>query len=225
MRYSLLLIFFCLALSSCFLSKKVKISVAEIDTDYGKMEIELYERTAKHKENFIKLANEKFYEGVLFHRVIKDFMIQTGGYKAETDEPGSKMKAHETEYSIEAEFDTAYIHKKGALAAARLGDAVNPTKKSSGSQFYIVQGKKYTDNELDMMESRMRVKLTPKQRFYYTTVGGTPFLDGSYTVYGEVISGFEVIDSIASVKTNRGDRPLTDVKVKSVKIKTRRVKR
>jgi len=175
----------------------------QIHTDYGDMVLVLYNETPKHKENFIKLINQGWYNGSPFHRVIKDFMIQ-GGSTAEKPDPG---------YTIPAEFNPKLYHKFGALAAARTGDDVNPTKASSGSQFYIVQGQKYDDNTLDAFEKRMNRTLTPEQRQAYKTAGGTPFLDGGYTVFGEVISGFDVIGKIAAVQTDKGNKPLKDVKM------------
>lgn len=210
------------SLSSCFLGRKA--TVAEIETDFGLLEVELYEGTPKHKENFVKLANEEFYNGVLFHRVIKDFMIQTGDPNSKEAKKGERLGNGGPGYTIPAEFDTAYFHKKGALAAARQGDRVNPKKESSGSQFYIVHGKVFKEKELELMERRMKNKFSVKQKQIYTSIGGTPHLDGGYTVFGEVIKGMNVVDSIAKAKTDRADRPIEDIKIKSVKIKTKRLK-
>ena len=171
------------------------------------MVVVLYDETPKHKENFIKLVNQGWYNGSPFHRVISNFMIQ-GGSSNGKDDPG---------YTVPAEFNPKFFHKFGALAAARTGDEVNPAKASSGSQFYIVQGQKYDDNTLDAFEKRMNKKFSPEQRQAYKTVGGTPHLDGGYTVFGEVISGFEVIGKIAAVPTDQGNKPKTDVKM-TVKI-------
>ncbi len=201
-----------------------KATVAVIDTDYGEIEIMLYDGTPKHKENFVKLAKEKFYDGVLFHRVIEDFMIQTGDPDSKNAKQGDRLGNGGPGYQIDAEIDTAFIHKKGAVAAARMGDRVNPERKSSGSQFYIVQGKKFSNDDLNIFEKRMNKKFTDKQRHFYTTIGGTPHLDNAYTVFGEVISGLNVVDSIAVVKCDRADRPLEDVKIKTVKIKQKRIK-
>lgn len=224
-RISIIALIIACLFSSCFIQKKTKISVAEIETDYGMIEIELYEGTPKHKENFIKLANENFYNGVLFHRVIKDFMIQTGDPESKNAKPGQMLGNGGPGYQIDAEIDTAYFHVKGAIAAARMGDNVNPEKKSSGSQFYIVQGKKFTDNDLNRIEMRTNKKLSQRQRNAYTNIGGTPHLDGAYTVFGEILNGLNVVDSIAAASTDRRDRPEVDIKIKSVKIKTKRVKR
>lgn len=184
-----------------------------ISTDYGDMKVKLYDETPLHQENFIKLAKEGFYNGTLFHRVIKDFMIQGGDPDSKNAEPGKMLGSGGPGYTIPAEIKPGLYHKKGALAAARLGDPMNPQKASSGSQFYIVQGKKYTDNELNMLEMRMGTKFTPEQKEIYKTLGGTPFLDNEYTVFGEVVEGLEVIDKIAAVAKDRHDRPTNDVKM------------
>lgn len=176
-----------------------------IETNYGKIKIKLYDDTPKHRDNFIKLVGQGFYNGSIFHRVINAFMIQGGGAKNGTEDIG---------YTIPAEILPKYFHKKGALAAARTADQVNPKKESSGSQFYIVQGKIYTDSELTALESRINKTFTPQERTVYKTIGGTPFLDGAYTVFGEVIEGLDVVDKIAAVKTAPGDKPLQDVTMK-----------
>lgn len=173
-----------------------------IKTSYGDITAKLYNDTPKHRDNFIKLIKEGWYNGSVFHRVIQNFMIQGGGNARGVADPG---------YTIDAEFVPAHFHKKGALAAARMGDNVNPEKKSSGSQFYIVQGQKFDANVLAMMSSRNGITYTDDQKKTYATLGGTPHLDGAYTVFGEVVSGFDVIDKIASVKTGPGDKPLEDV--------------
>jgi len=173
-----------------------------LSTDHGEILLKLYNKTPGHRDNIISLINKGWYKGSPFHRVINNFMIQ-GGHNADGRvDPG---------YTIPAEFKHEFIHKKGALAAARMGDNVNPAKESSGCQFYIVQGKKSNDGELDMIEKRGNFKYTPEQREIYKTIGGTPFLDYSYTVFGEVIAGIEVVDLIASVKTARGDVPVKPV--------------
>jgi peptidyl-prolyl cis-trans isomerase B (cyclophilin B) len=176
-----------------------------IKTAYGNITAKLYNDTPKHRDNFIKLIKQGWYDDSPFHRVINNFMIQGGGNKNGQNDPG---------YTIDAEFRAHYIHKKGALAAARMPDQVNPEKKSSGSQFYIVQGQRFDDASLNALATRNGITYTPEQRRLYTTIGGTPHLDGSYTVFGEVIDGMDVIDKIAAVKTGPGDRPLTEVKMK-----------
>lgn len=179
-----------------------------ISTGYGDITAVLYNETPQHRDNFIKLINEGWYEGSPFHRVIENFMIQ-GGHNADGRmDPG---------YTVPAEFVDGLYHKKGALAAARTADQVNPERASSGCQFYIVQGKVIDESDLAMTELRSKLKYTDEQKKVYSTVGGTPFLDGAYTVFGEVIDGFDVIDKIAAVKTAPGDRPIEDVTM-SVKI-------
>lgn len=184
--------------------------VVELSTDYGVMKIKLYNETPKHRDNFLKIAKEGFYNGTLFHRVIKNFMIQGGDPNSKTAKPGQQLGNGDIGYTIPAEFNTALIHKKGALCAAR---TENPEKASSGCQFYIVQGQKSSDAELDQFDMRRATKYTPEQRATYKNVGGTPFLDMNYTVFGEVIEGMDVLDKIAAVKTAPGDRPVQDVKM------------
>lgn len=184
--------------------------IVEVTTSFGKMKIKLYNETPQHRDNFIKLASEGFYNDLLFHRVIKDFMIQ-GGDPQSKDAPADKMLGSgDVGYKIPAEFNPALYHKKGALAAARDN---NPEKASSGCQFYIVHGRKFADEDLNSFESRMGFKYTEQQRNDYKTIGGTPHLDRNYTVFGEVIEGLDVIDKIAAVQTKPGDRPVQDVKM------------
>jgi peptidyl-prolyl cis-trans isomerase B (cyclophilin B) len=179
-----------------------KETVVVIKTSYGTIKAKLYNDTPKHRDNFIKLVKEGWYNGSPFHRVIKNFMIQGGQNADGRLDPG---------YTVPAEFRSNHFHKKGALCAARQGDQVNPKKASSGSQFYIVQGQVYDDRMLDMFEQRMGKVFGAKQRQAYKTVGGTPHLDGDYTVFGEVIEGMEIIDKIASVKTGYMDVPVEPV--------------
>jgi peptidylprolyl isomerase len=240
-----------------------------IKTKFGDMKVKLYNETPKHRDNFLKLTREGFYNDLLFHRVIKNFMIQGGDPQSKGAPSKKQLGGGDVGYEIPAEFNPNFFHKKGALAAARMGDDVNPEKKSSGCQFYIVQGRVYNDPTLNKMEEKQRIKLAqieankitktrqkelqrlqkagktdsvqivkneivkqaesqvdPKeykfsteQRTAYTTIGGTPFLDGTYTVFGEVVEGLNVIDSIANVKTAPGDRPVKDVKFQIVEIK------
>ena len=178
-------------------NKKQKETMVLLETSLGDIKIKLYNETPLHRDNFIKLVNEKFYDGVLFHRVIKNFMIQTGDPNSKEALAGTQSEAGASKplgaggpgYTIPAEILPDFKHKKGAVAAARMGDQVNPKKESSGSQFYIV----HNDN-------------------------GTPHLDGGYTVFGEVLEGLEVVDKIATVQTAPGDRPVEDVKIISAKI-------
>ena len=186
-----------------------KETVVVIKTSMGTIKAKLYNDTPNHRDNFIKLVNEGWYNGSPFHRVIKEFMIQGGQNKDGRLDPG---------YRVPAEIKDNHFHKKGALAAARQADQVNPQKASSGSQFYIVQGKVYDDRTLDMFEGRMGKVFSARQRQAYKTVGGTPHLDGEYTVFGEVIEGLEVVDKIAAVETGRGDVPVKAVTIISVTI-------
>ena len=192
--------------SKCSANKE---TVVVIKTSMGTIKAKLYNDTPQHRDNFIKLVNEGWYNGSPFHRVIKDFMIQGGQNADGRLDPG---------YTVPAEFKDNHFHKKGALAAARQPDQVNPKKASSGSQFYIVQGKVYDDKWLDMFENRSGKVLSAKQRQAYKTVGGTPHLDGDYTVFGEVTEGLDVVDKIAAVKTGRMDVPVEAVTIISVTI-------
>ena len=233
-----------------------------IETSLGNITIKLYNDTPQHRDNILKLAKEGFYNGTLFHRVIKEFMIQGGDPDSKSASAGQNLGAGDAGYTIPAEFVPTHFHKKGALAAARLGDNVNPKKDSSGCQFYIVTGKVYKPAELRKMEKSINMgkennvfeqlvrqnvdkikdlrlardqkglmklqeelieeaqkivaesdpfKFTPEQEEAYTTIGGTPFLDNEYTVYGEVVDGFEAIEAIEKVKTNKSDRPNEDI--------------
>lgn len=237
-----------------------------IETGMGDIKVKLYNETPGHRDNFIKLVKEGTLDGTLFHRVIKDFMIQGGDPDSKHAPKGKQLGAGDVGYTLPAEFVYPKLfHKKGALAAARQGDQVNPKKESSGCQFYIVTGKVYSESEILGMEQQMNknrlnvvfnklvqqhmkeiykmrkakdedglydlqerlvaeaqaevdslpeFKFTPEQVRAYTTVGGTPHLDGEYTVFGEVIEGMDVVDAIQKVKTDRGDRPEEDIKMK-----------
>ncbi|MCC7050215.1 MAG: peptidylprolyl isomerase [Bacteroidia bacterium] len=274
-RTSLIITALVVCVSTTFAQKKEKKAmkkneIVEITTEYGKIKLRLYDETPKHKENFLKLTSEGFYDSTLFHRVIKDFMIQGGDPTSKHAAPDASLGNGENGYTIPPEFNAKFFHKKGALAAARMGDEINPQKNSSGCQFYIVQGRVFSDQELTQIE--MQANMQKRQQFFntwirksenkayfdslmsyqtnqkheafqkliaeiepkmnadfstvnqefkfssearkaYTTVGGTPHLDGGYTVYGEVIEGLEVVDKIASVEKNRSDRPTTDVRM------------
>lgn len=185
---------------------------ALIETDYGNMKVELYDSTPLHKENFIKLANEGFYDDLLFHRVIEGFMIQGGDPESKGVEKGKALGSGGPGYKIDAEIGAP--HFKGTLAAARQGGPINPEKKSSGSQFYIVQGKAYNESQLRGIASSKGITYNEAQIKKYEEVGGTPQLDMDYTVFGEVVEGLDVIDKIAAVPTAPGDRPIEDVKMK-----------
>ena len=190
----------------------------EMVTTEGTIILELYNDTPLHRDNFLKLVNDKTYEGLLFHRVIKDFMIQGGDPKSRDAKPGQMLGDGTLGYTVPAEFRPNHIHKKGALCAARQGDTVNPKKESSASQFYIVQGQVWDAQMLLRMEQRFGRTFTDEQRKVYTTVGGTPHLDGDYTVFGEVVEGMDVVDKIAAVPCGPMDRPEKDVKIISVKV-------
>lgn len=239
------------------------------ETTLGNIVVKLYNETPKHRDNFLKVVNDSVYNGVLFHRVIKDFMIQTGDPSSKNAEAGQQLGSGDLGYTVEAEFVyPQYFHKKGALAAARTGDAVNPERRSSASQFYIVTGKSYSPQQVEMMEQRMGdqkkedifsglvrervdsirnmqaagdslgleelqnelialteaeyaknpLKFTSAQVEAYTTVGGTPHLDGQYTVFGEVVEGMDVVDKIQQAVTDQADRPVDDIKIISAKV-------
>lgn len=183
-----------------------------IETEFGNMVVELYDSTPLHRDNMVKLAESGFYDDLLFHRVIPGFMIQGGDPNSKNAKPGTGLGSGGPGYLIDNEIGAP--HFKGTLAAARTGGASNPDKKSSGSQFYVVQGKKVMDPELDMIEKRYGFKYNEAQRKKYKELGGTPNLDMEYTVFGEVVSGLEVVDKIAAVQTGQGDRPVKDVKMK-----------
>jgi len=183
----------------------------KIETTLGDMVIKLYNETPLHRDNMIKLIEEGFFKDHLFHRVIKDFMIQGGDPHSVGAEKGQRLGAGNLGYTIPAEFTENLVHKKGALAAAREGDQLNPEKASSGSQFYIVQGRVFSPKELNIMVQRGLIKTSQEMVPIYTALGGTPHLDGSYTVFGEVLIGLEVLDRIAASETDSYDRPLDDV--------------
>ncbi len=188
----------------------------ELETRFGTMTIALFDDTPAHRDNFIKLVQEGFYDDLLFHRVIKDFMVQGGDPNSRGANPGTRLGTGGPGYTVEAEMDSTHLHLKGALSAARQGDQVNPEKRSSGSQFYLVQGKTYSSDQLANFESRMQKNhpgfaYTDEQKMAYATEGGTPFLDMEYTVFGQVVDRLDIIDSIAAVRTTRGDRPAEDI--------------
>lgn len=182
--------------------------VVRIKTSQGTMHAILYDQTPLHKANFTKLSKRKFYNGLLFHRVVQNFMIQGGDPKSRNAKSGEPLGNNDLEYKIPAEINKALFHQKGALAAAHDG---NPKKESSACQFYIIQGKVLSDSDLDRFKS---VKFTKEQREVYKKIGGNPHLDGNYTVFGQVIDGLPVIDKIASQPKDRRDRPVKDVKMK-----------
>lgn len=239
-------------------------TLVRLETTMGNITVKLYNETPKHRDNFIKLVKEGTYDSTLFHRVIKNFMIQAGDPQSKTATDTTTLGNGDVGYTLPAEFNPKFFHKKGALAAARLGDDVNPKKESSGCQFYIVTGRKFSEAQMISMENQLNdahlenvfnelarkhmkeiykmrkagdndgllelqdsletqaraivakepaLKFSREQIAAYTTVGGAPHLDGAYTVFGEVIDGMDVVDKIQAVKTNRADRPETDVRI------------
>jgi len=192
--------------------------LVEIQTSMGTLTVRLYDETPLHRDNFIKLAESGFYEGTLFHRVINGFMIQGGDPDSKNAPAGKRLGIGGPGYTVPAEFVDTLVHIKGALAAARQGDAVNPKKESSGSQFYIVQGRPVASGQLDGLEMQKRIKYTDTSRSILSTQGGTPFLDMDYTVFGQIVKGLEIIDEIAQSKTDGADRPLTDVQILAVRV-------
>ena len=186
-----------------------KETLVVIETSMGTIKAKLYNDTPKHRDNFLKLVNEGWYNGSPFHRVIKDFMIQCGSNANGKGDPG---------YTVPAEIKSNHFHKKGALCAARMPDQVNPKKASSGSQFYIVQGQVFDDKKLELYEERLGKVFNAAQRQAYKTVGGTPHLDGDYTVFGEVTEGLEIVDKIAAVKTGYMDVPVEPVIINKITI-------
>jgi len=254
--------------------KKQKETLVLIETTIGEMKIKLYNETPQHRDNFIKLVNENFYDSLLFHRVIKGFMIQGGDPLSKTAKPKQQLGMGDPGYTIEAEINNKFIHKRGALAAARTGDQMNPERRSSGSQFYIVHGEKMTENMIEqagkMLVAQERNKImrsfldkeenegirnqfikcqrkrnkacldslvaiieeanaeklksadslnyTEEQKATYMETGGSPHLDRQYTVFGELVEGFDILDSIAVVKVDRNNRPTDDIRIISAKV-------
>lgn len=219
-KFTFLFLFFAAMVSCTAQNPKTQENMQEkkyyvlIETNMGNMTVELYNETPKHRDNFLKLVKEGFYDGLIFHRVINNFMIQGGDPNSKNAAPGTMLGNGTLGYTVPAEFVQGLIHKKGALAAARQGDQVNPTKASSSCQFYIVQGNVWKAEQLQMMAAQMGRTFDQQQIDVYTTVGGTPHLDYDYTVFGQVIDGLDVIDKIAAVRCGRGDRPIEDVTMK-----------
>ena len=220
---SSLIVFSASAQKDSTIKKKDRKRDVLMQTTMGDMVIRLSDSTPLHRDNFLKLVKVGFYDSVLFHRVIKGFMIQGGDPNSKRAEAGKPLGDGSPGYTVPAEFRKTLFHKKGALAAARMGDNVNPTKESSGSQFYIAQGKVFSDAGLDSIETfRLNGRKIPaEQREVYKTIGGVPHLDQGYTVYGEVVKGLDVLDNIAAVQTSRRqdrDRPLQDVRIIKAKL-------
>lgn len=210
----------------CFNNVQARKTVV-METTKGTIVMELFDETPLHRNNFVRLVEYGLYDSLLFHRVIKDFMIQGGDPDSKNAEPGARLGEGGLGYRVDAEFrvDQGIWHRRGALAAARSGDSVNPLKQSSSMQFYIVWGKIFDDAGLDKTQERIdkratgAFKLTEEMRECYKTVGGTPHLDNNYTVFGQVISGFEVIDAIQNVPVDEHNRPLEDVRILRAYIK------
>lgn len=269
--FILMLVVFVSVGVSCSRAQKTNGStLVVIKTEFGDMKLKLYDDTPEHKKNFIKLINEGYYDDLLFHRVMKNFMIQGGDPKSKNAQPGARLGSGSPGYTIPAEINPKYFHKKGALAAARKGGPSNPERRSGGSQFYIVQGFVHTEGKIDtmemMMNSRMKrdlkkkiftaatdelnayrtnndqagfniriaelqakvdsiyeasekVTLSPEQREAYTTIGGYPSLDNEYTIFGEMVEGFDVLDKIAVLDVDQANRPINDVKMEIELIK------
>lgn len=223
-----LLLLFCVAvIASCShpdskndTSQEASNQYVLLSTDFGDMKILLYDSTPVHRDNFLKLVKENYYDSLLFHRVIPQFMFQGGDPQSKNASPEMILGGGELEYDLPAEINHG-IHKKGALAAARLPDSVNPQRRSSACQFYIVQGiaqkpdgsPLWEDAALSMIQERGNLSYTPEQIDAYKTVGGRPDLDGLYTVFGEVVEGLDVIDKIASQPVNPANRPLSDIRM------------
>ncbi len=211
MRYTLIFLSLLFATTSTSFAQNKKEPVVLISTKYGDIKLKLYNETPLHRDNFLELAKEGKYDGSVFHRVINRFMIQGGG--------NANKGTIDNRPMIPAEINAKFIHKKGALAAARTGDNVNPERKSSGSQFYIVHGKTYSEEMVGQMSARSGVTYTDEQKKAYAEQGGTPHLDMQYTVFGEVIEGLDVVDKIAAVQTQRADVPVEAIPMKVVVLK------
>jgi len=202
---------------------KPKHQFIRISTDKGSCVVLLYNQTPLHRDNFVKITQEGKLSETLFHRVIKSFMIQGGDPDSKTAKPGQALGDGDWGYTVPAEFRDSLFHKKGVIAAARDD---NPTKASSACQFYLAQGKVFTDEQLDLLEqNRLKRKIPTWQREVYKTLGGIPHLDQNYTVFGEVVQGIEMIDTIAVVKTGAADRPVDDVRMTVTVLKKKEAKK
>ena len=208
------------ALMVCSAKGQTSTSEVLLETTAGNIRIALFDETPQHRDNFLKLIQEQVYDSLLFHRVIKDFMIQAGDLHSKHAQPGQRLGSGDFNYTVEAEFRLPKIfHRRGMVAMAREGDRVNPEQRSSACQFYIVWGRVYNDAGLVKVQERLdrttqgRVQLTPEMQEVYKTVGGVPHLDGQYTVFGEVVEGLDVVDRIQQSATDEYDRPLKDIRI------------
>jgi cyclophilin family peptidyl-prolyl cis-trans isomerase len=223
MKYFFIVLFLLLS-TMIFAQKDIKLKKKDLKrdvlllTDSGSIVLRLSDSTPLHRDNFLKLVKQGYYDSVLFHRVIQGFMIQSGDPASKHAKKDDHLGSNGPSYRIPAEFRVSLYHKRGVLAAARIGDRENPKKESSGSQFYIVQGKTFTPSQLDSVEiARLEGrKIPPDIRKVYETIGGTPQLDQGYTIFGEVVTGMDVVDRIAATKTSgieEGNRPLDDIHI------------
>ena len=206
------------ALMACSAKAQTSTSEVLLETTAGNIRIALFDETPQHRDNFLKLVEEHVYDSLLFHRVIKNFMIQAGDLHSKHAQPGQRLGSGDYNYTIEAEFRLPKIfHRRGMVAMAREGDRVNPERRSSACQFYIVWGRVYNDASLMKVQERLdttaHVQLTPEMQEVYKTVGGIPHLDGQYTVFGEVTEGLDVVDRIQQSATDQFDRPLEDIRI------------
>ncbi len=190
---------------------KEKPQLVEITTNEGKITLQLYEETAQYRKNFVQLVEDGFYDSLLFHRVIPDMIIQGGDPESKHALPGKFLGRGELDYTIQPDFQ--FVHTYGAVSGARKPDSVNPTKKSSGSQFFIVMGHPVTDRDLDQVEKEKGFKYTPEQRRLYKLVGGIPSFDKEYSVFGEVKDGMNVVKNISRLSSDPNDRPVDDVRM------------
>jgi peptidyl-prolyl cis-trans isomerase B (cyclophilin B) len=215
------------AQSQTKLKKKDRKRDIEMVTTEGTIILRLSDSTPLHRDNFLRLVKDRYFDSLLFHRVIQYFMIQGGDTESKNAVPGQPLGDSSAPYTLPAEFRVTLFHKRGVVAAARESDDVNPQKASSGSQFYIVQGKKYTDDQLDSVEvKRLKRKIPDYQREVYKSWGGTPFLDQNYTIFGEVVSGMKTVDEIAAIPVSKRDdlnRPLQDVRILSTRLIKRKM--
>lgn len=206
------------ALMACSAKAQTSTSEVLLETTAGNIRIALFDETPQHRDNFLKLVEEHVYDSLLFHRVIKNFMIQAGDLHSKHAQPGQRLGSGDYNYTVEAEFRLPKIfHRRGMVAMAREGDRVNPERRSSACQFYIVWGRVYNDASLMKVQERLdttaHVQLTPEMQEVYKTVGGIPHLDGQYTVFGEVTEGLDVVDRIQQSATDQFDRPLEDIRI------------